>query len=68
MTGTHESILDFTDLMSVTLRGVDVQRFDARWDEVLLSIKETPRDHMLQKSVQDEDQELRAAEDNIGSV
>ena len=33
--GTHESILDFTDLMSVSLRGDDVQGFHTRWDEVL---------------------------------
>ena len=49
---THESILDDTDLMNVTLRGNDVQGFDSTWDEVLLSIKETPQDHMLEVSTQ----------------
>ena len=36
-TGTHETILDFSDLMGVSLRGVDVLGFDTRWNEVLLS-------------------------------
>ena len=42
VTGTHESILDFTYLMGVTLRGDDVLGFDTRSDEVLLSIHEMP--------------------------
>ena len=39
VTGTNESILDFSDLVSVTLRGDDVQGFDTKWDEALLSIR-----------------------------
>ena len=42
VTGTHEYILDFSHLMSVTLRGDDVQGCDTRWDEVLLSTEEVP--------------------------
>ena len=30
VTGFHESILDFTDLMNVSLRGDDIQGSDAR--------------------------------------
>ena len=48
VTGTHDSILDATDLMNVTLRGNDVQGFDSTRDEVLLSIKETQKDNMLE--------------------
>ena len=47
MTGTDESILDFIELMGVTLRGDDVQGFDTRWCEVLLSIKEMHQDIVL---------------------
>ena len=35
-TGTLETVLDVSGLMSVTLRGDDVQGFDTRWDGVLL--------------------------------
>ena len=47
MTGTDKSILDFIELMGVTLRGDDVQGFDTRWCEVLLSIKEMHEDNVL---------------------
>ena len=50
MTGTHESILDFSDLMSATLRGDDVQGFDSRWDEVLLLIEDLQLDTLLERS------------------
>ena len=39
VTGTNESILEFSDLMSVTLRGDDVQGFDSKWDDVLFSMR-----------------------------
>ena len=45
--GTHQSILDFSDLMGVALRGDDVQGFDTRWDDVLTSLKEMPQDHTV---------------------
>ena len=33
---------------SLTPRGDDVLGFDTRWDEVLLSIKESPKDNILE--------------------
>ena len=47
VTSTHEAILDFSDLSSVIFRGDDVQGFDTRWDEVLLSTHEVPSDNIL---------------------
>ena len=55
VTGTHESILDFSDLMSVTLRGDDVQGFGSRWDEVLLSTVDVPSDKKSGKLGQNAD-------------
>ena len=49
VTGTHKSILDFSDLQSVVLRGNDFQGFDAKWDEILLSITEIPADPCLER-------------------
>ena len=37
-TGAHEAVLDRTDLFSNSLPGDDIQDFDTRWDEFLLSI------------------------------
>ena len=39
--GTRESILDFTDLMNVTLRGDDVGGKETKWDEHILSMQKT---------------------------
>ena len=44
MTGTPETVPDFSDLMGVTSRGDDVLGFDTRWEEVLLSTHEVPSD------------------------
>ena len=47
VTGIHESILDFADLVGVTPCGWMFRGFDTRWDEVLPSAKETPQKHIL---------------------
>ena len=44
----HEAVLDYSDLLRTTLHGDDVQEFDIRWDEVLLSISQVPTDDMLE--------------------
>ena len=43
ITGTNETILEFSDLMNVTLGEDDVQGFDTEGVEVLLSVRETPQ-------------------------
>ena len=47
VTGTNEFILEFFDLMKVILREVDVQGFDIKWNEVLSSVRETPKHNTL---------------------
>ena len=36
--GAHDTVLDHAELFSVTLRDDNIQAFDTRWDEVLLSM------------------------------
>ena len=48
VTGAHDTVLDYADLFSVTLRDDDVQEFDTRWDEVLLSMSKIPSDDVLE--------------------
>ena len=38
VTGAHDTILDCADLFSVSLHDDNIQEFDTRWDEVLLSM------------------------------
>ena len=53
MTGAHDTVLDYADLFSVTLRDDNTQEIDTRWDEVLLSMSKIPSDDLLE-SVQNE--------------
>ena len=48
VTGAHDTVLDYADLFSVTLHDDNVQDFDARWDEVLLSMSKIPSDDVLE--------------------
>ena len=47
ITGAHDVVLDYTDLFSVALHGDDIQGFDTRWDQVLVSTSEVPNDKIL---------------------
>ena len=42
VTGAHDTVLDFADLFSVTFHDDNIQEFDTRWDEVLLSMLKIP--------------------------
>ena len=48
VTGAHDSVLDYADLFSNGLRNDDVQDFDTRWDEMLLSMSKIPPDDILE--------------------
>ena len=38
VTGAHDTILDYADLLSVTVHDDNLQECDTRWDEALLSM------------------------------
>ena len=46
--GTQEAVLDYSDLFGMMLHDDDVQGFDTRWDEVLLSIRKVSPDDILE--------------------
>ena len=48
VTGAHDTILDYADLFTITLRNDDVHDFDTRWDEILLFITKIPPDNVLE--------------------
>ena len=43
VTSAREAVPEHSDLFRITLHGDDVQEFDTRWDEVLLSIRQIPQ-------------------------
>ena len=47
MTGAHDTVSDYADSFSITLRDDNIQEFDTRWDEVLLSVSKIPSDDIL---------------------
>ena len=47
MAGAHDTVLDYADLFSVPLHDDNVQEFDTRWNEVLLSLTKNPSDDFL---------------------
>ena len=49
MTGAHDTVLDYADLFSVTHHDDNVQEFDRRWNEVLLSMSKNPSDDVLER-------------------
>ena len=55
VTDAHDTVLDYTDLFFVTFRDDNVQEFNTRWDEFLLSMSKKSSDDVLEKSVQIED-------------
>ena len=36
VTGTHDSVENYTDLFTIALRNNDIQEFDSTWDGILL--------------------------------
>ena len=42
VTGTHDSVENYTDLFTIVLRNDDIQEFDSEWDGILLSVTKIP--------------------------
>ena len=49
VTGAHDAVLDYADSFPVTLHDDNIQEFDSRWDEVLLSMTKIPSDVILER-------------------
>ena len=48
VTGARDTVLDYADLFSITLRNDNVQELDTRWDEILLPVTKLPPDDVLE--------------------
>ena len=48
VTGTHDSVENYTDLFTIVLRNDDIQEFDSKWDGILLSMTKIPFDDILE--------------------
>ena len=48
VTGTHDSVENYTDLFTIVFRNDDIQEFDSKWDGILLSMTKIPHDDILE--------------------
>ena len=48
VTGANDSVQNYADLFTVVLRNDDIQEFDSKWDENLLSMTQIPSDDILE--------------------
>ena len=48
VTGTDDSVENYTDLFTISLRNDDIQEFDSKWDGILLSMTKIPHDDILE--------------------
>ena len=48
VTGTDDSVENYTDLFSIVLRNDDIQEFDSKWDGILLSMTKIPHNDILE--------------------
>ena len=48
VTGAHDTVLHYAHPFTITRRSDDVQEFDTRWDEILLSMFNIPTDDVVE--------------------
>ena len=48
VTGANDSVENYADLFTIVLRNDDIQEFDSKWDEILLSMAKIPSDDILE--------------------
>ena len=48
VTGIHDSVENYADLFTISLRNDDIQEFDSKWDGILLSMTKIPHDDILE--------------------
>ena len=52
VTGANDSVENYADLFTVVLRNDNIQEFDTKWDEILLSMTQIPSDDILEIFIQ----------------
>ena len=48
VTGANDSVENYADLFTISLRNEDIQEFDLKWDGILLSMTKIPSDDILE--------------------
>ena len=48
VTGANDSVENYADLFTISLRNDDIKEFDSKWDGILLSMTKIPPDDILE--------------------
>ena len=48
VTGSHDSVENYTDLFNIVLRNDDIHEFDLKWNGIFLSMPKIPHDDILE--------------------
>ena len=48
VTGSHDSVVNYADQFTISLRNDDIQEFDSKWDGILLSMTKIRPDDILE--------------------
>ena len=57
VTRANDFVENYADLLTVVLRNDDIQEFDTKWDEILLSMTQIPSDDILETEWQQVDEQ-----------
>ena len=68
VTGTDDSVENYTDLFTIALRNDNIQEFDSKWDGILLSLTKIPPDDILEGLYKTKNTRVRETPDRIGIV
>ena len=67
-TGAHEAARDLSDLFNIGSHKDDIQDFETRWDQALLSAREVPKENVLESLYKMIIRECAQLLDCIGNV
>ena len=68
VTGANDSVENYADLFTISLRNDDIQEFDSKWDGFLLSMTKIPHDDILEGLYKLRIRESGKTQDRIGLV
>ena len=68
VTGANDSVENYADLFTISLRNDDIQEFDSKWDGILLSMTKNPTWWHLGKIEQIKNTRVWKTQDRVGIV
>ena len=68
VTSVNDSVQNYADLFTIVLRNDDIQEFDSKLDEIVLSMTQIPPEDILEGIVQNKNTRVSETQDRVGFV